>query len=101
MRCTTAEMEIHFVAGKRDRIVDAGEGGGMPGDGDVDIVEDPGPHHEALRGPAFLGRAAIIANPPLEAVRGKVVLDCGRGQHRTGAEQVMSATMSIAAGCDR
>ena len=56
------EGEVDARVGERQRLVHAGEGGRVPGDGDVHIVEGAGAHHEALGGAALLGRAAVVAH---------------------------------------
>lgn len=62
------------------QIVDPRERCRMPTDGDIDIVEDAGAHHEAFGRPAFLGRTAIVSHARLEAIGGEIILHRGGGQ---------------------
>jgi hypothetical protein len=73
----------------------------LAGDGDVDILEGAGAHHEALGGSALFGRAAVIAHPPLQPVGGEVVLDRGRREKRSRTQEIMPAAMPVAVLLDR
>src|SRR4029077_2362194 len=75
MRGTPKEGKIDIDAGEREWPVDAGEGGRVPTDRDVHIVEGAGAHHEAFARAAFLRRTAIVTHAPLEARGGKPILD--------------------------
>ena len=79
------ELEQELVAGQRDRRVDRRERRRMPGDRDVDVVEQARAHQEALGGAAFLGRAAVVADTARRSGRRQPILD-GRGrEQRAGA----------------
>ena len=62
------EGEVDPGVGEADRLVHAGQAGGVPGDGDVHVLEGAGADHEALGGAAFLRRAAVVADPALDAL---------------------------------
>ncbi len=98
---TTAEMEIDLVAGKRNRVVHTGKWRRVPAKGDVYIIEQPFPDHEALGGPALFRRATVIAYAPLDTVGREVILHGGGSKKRPRAEQIVSAAMAVTAGFGR
>ena len=67
VRGAALEGEVDARVGEAHGVVDAVDGGRMPGDGDVDVLEVAGAHHEDLGRAAFLGRAAVVAHAALDA----------------------------------
>ena len=101
MRGAAREDEVGAGVGEGQRGRHLPEARGMPGDRDIGVVEGTGPHHEGLGGPAFLGRAAVVAHAAGRPGLGQPVLDRGRGQQGGRTEQVVPAAMAMAAGLDR
>ena len=98
VRGAAPEGEVDTHAGEAHGIVDAVGGGRVPGDGDIDVVEVAGAHHESLGGAALLRRAAVISHATLDPLRGQMVLDGGRREKRRGPEHVVAASVPVAAG---
>src|ERR1700722_11780477 len=67
MRGTPKEGKVDLDTGEREWPVDAGEGGRVPTNRDVHVVEGAGAHHEALARATFLRRTAVITHAPFEA----------------------------------
>ncbi len=101
MRGAAGEDEIRARVGERRRHRDFPEAVRMPGDGDVGVFKRAGAHHEGLGCAAFFRRAAVIAHAAGHLVLGEPVLHRGRGEQRRGTEQIVAATMAVAAGLDR
>ena len=97
MRGAAGEDEIGAGVGERRRHHDFPEAGGMPGDGDVGILEGAGAHHEGFGRAAFFRGAAVIAHAPRHLVGGEPVLHGGGGEQRGRAEQIVAAAMAMAA----
>ena len=97
MRSLAVEGEVDPGIGQRTGLVHAGEGRWMPGDRRVHIIEEPLAHHISLGRATFLGRAAVVANAPLDAILSHPVLDGGCGQKRGRPKQVVPTPMAIAA----
>ena len=95
------EGEVDAGVGEALGVVHAGEGHGVPGDGDVDVIEAAGADHKALGGAAFLGRAAVVADAALDALFLQPVLHRGGGEHGAGAEQVVAAAVAGGVRCAR
>ena len=88
------EGEIDAHIGQRLGVIDSGEAGGVPGDGDVDILEGAFADHEGFGGTAFLGGAAVVADAALEVVFGEPVFHRGGGEEGGGAEEVVAAAVA-------
>ncbi len=95
------EGEVDAGVGERQRRRDAVEAVGVPGDGDVDVVEGAGLDHEGLAAAALLGRAAVIAHAARQPGRLEVVLERRGGQECGRAQEVVAAAVAVAAGLER
>src|SRR6202008_1252010 len=93
---TPPEGKVKPRVGEAHCVVDPIDGGRMPGDGDIDILEVAGAYHEHLGRASLLGGAAVVAHASLNALRGQVVLDGGGGQQSGGAQHVVPAAMPMA-----
>jgi hypothetical protein len=91
------EREVQPRVGEADRVVDPIDGGRKPGDGNIDVLEVAGTHHDCLGRAGFLGRAAMVAHPPPDASRREIVLDCGCCEQRGRAQHVVAAAVITAA----
>ena len=69
----------------------------MPGEGGINAIEGTGTGHEHLAAAELLTGAAEVVNRTLDAILFHVVLDSHSGSQRTGAQQVMTAAMTITA----
>src|SRR5579883_2379597 len=73
-------------------------GARVPGQGDVQVIEQAGAGHVELADERLLGRAAVEADSALELAGGDLLLDGDGGPQGGGPEQVMAAAVAGAAG---
>ena len=101
MRRPAVEREINLVAGERNRRVHRRDRRRMPGNRDIHILEQPGPHHEPLGRAAFLRRAPVIAHAPFDSRCRQIILHRRRREHRRRPQQIMPARMPVPALLER
>ena len=73
------------------------DGGGVPGVGEIHVVEVPGPGDELLGACALLGGAAEVDDGAVHVVGQHVVLQGHGGGEAAGAQQVVAAAVSRSA----
>ncbi len=101
MRGAPGEDEIGARVGERGRHHHFPEARRVPGDRDVGVVEGAIAHHEGFCRAAFFRGAAVIAHAPRRFVFGEPILHGGGRKQRGGTEQIVAATMTMAAGLQR
>lgn len=94
-----ASLELEVSAEVSQGVVgsDGVVSAAVPGKGSIQVVKESCPGHEHLAGAELLAGAAIVADGTLEAMGLHIILDCHSGTQRTGAQQVVTAAMTVLA----
>jgi hypothetical protein len=79
-------------------VIRPGPVGRVPGENDIDVVEQPGAQHVGLGVHGFLGRRAVEPHRAREIVRRH---DAGEGDRRGGGSGSINAVAAAVAGDDR
>ncbi len=90
------KVECRLDIGERAEVEQAAETFGMPGDGGVDIVEQPLAHHKGFAGSALFAGTAVETHRAAPAVLRHPRFQRERRRQSGGAEQVMAAAVAVA-----
>ena len=101
MRRLAMKGEINSRIGKRMAMLDSVKGGRVPRNRRINIIKQSIARHIRFGCTAFFSRTTIIAHPCRNAVFGKPVLDRCCRQKRRCPQQIMAASMPIAARFNR
>ena len=95
MSAAAVETKIHLKIGQRANRHDAVVPERVPGESDIQRIEDAGPRHESFARTAFLAGTTVIANRPCQAGFGNKPLHSHRRRQCPCPQQVMTATMTV------